>query len=189
MGIGNGRQMKKNTLFAIFLWGLGTCALQAMDNAAFERLPADKYEDMLREGGLAYDHKDYARAFELTRRTACAGDKTSQAMLGRMYLLGQGVTRDDFTGYAWIKLAAEFKFADYTSLARKLEQAIAPAQRAQANARADALRKLYGIASTNISCRGASPHGVYIIDAVVCTPSSDGGGQVLMHRCVDLADK
>jgi TPR repeat protein len=113
--------MKKTTFSAIVLWALSTCAAHAMDNAVFERVPADKYEDMLRDGGLAYDHKDYARAFELTRRTACAGDKTSQAIVGRMYLLGQGVTRDDFTGYAWIKLAAEFKFSEFTSLAHKLE--------------------------------------------------------------------
>lgn len=156
-----------------------------MDNAVFERVPAGRYEDMLHDGGLAYDHKDYARAFELTRRTACAGDKTSQAIVGRMYLLGQGVPRDDFTGYAWIKLAAEFKFAEFTSLAHKLEQAIAPAQRAQANARADELRKQYGIAATNMSCRGASPHGVYLIDAVVCKPLSDGGGMVHLHRCME----
>jgi TPR repeat protein len=181
--------MSKYTLSAIVLWVFGICAAQAMDNAVFERVPADKYEDMLRDGGLAYEHKDYPRAFELTRRTACAGDKTSQELLGRMYLLGQGVARDDFTGYAWIKLAAEFKFAEFTALARKLEQAIAPEQRAQANARADALRKQYGIAATNVNCRGESPHGVYIIDAVVCKPASDGGAQVLLHRCIDTPDK
>ncbi|MDR3388850.1 MAG: hypothetical protein P4L92_17525 [Rudaea sp.] len=180
--------MNKYTFPAIVLWAMGIGAAHAVDNAVFERVAADKYEDMLRNGGVAYDHKDYPRAFELTRRTACAGDKTSQALLGRMYLLGQGVARDDFTGYAWIKLAAEFKFAEFTSLARKLEEAIAPAQRAQANARADALRKQYGMAATNINCRGASPHGVYIIDAVVCKPSSDGGGTVLMHRCVGIPE-
>jgi hypothetical protein len=177
--------MKKTLFSAIAFWMLGTCPVHAMDEANFERMPVDVYADMLREGGVAYDHKDYPRAFELTRRTACAGDKTSQAILGRMYLLGQGVTRDDFTGYAWIKLAAEFKFATYTSLARKLEGALTPEQRAPANARFDELRKLYGTAATNISCHGESPHGAYIIDAVVCKPESDGGRLVLMRRCVD----
>src|SRR5512141_2140873 len=105
------------------LWIMGflavTAAASAADNAAFERVPAAKYADMLREGGLAYDHKDYAHAFELNMRTACAGEKTSQAIIARMYLLGQGVARDDFAGYAWIKLAAEVKFGDFTSLSRK----------------------------------------------------------------------
>lgn len=178
--------MNKSTLWIMGLLAFSAVA-SAADNAAFERVSAGKYQDMLREGGLAYDHKDYARAFELNRRTACAGDKTSQAILARMYLLGQGVARDDFTGYAWIKLAAEFKFGDYTALAGKIEAAFTPAQRTQADARAAELRKNYGIAATNISCRGESRHGVYLIDSVVCTPQSDGGGMLLLRRCVDDA--
>jgi len=180
-------KMKKAALWIMGLLAVATAA--AADNTAFERVPADKYEDMLREGGLAYDHKDYAHAFELNKRTACAGDKTSQAILGRMYLLGQGVARDDFTGYAWIKLAAEFKFGDYTSLARKIEAALTPMQRTRADARAAELHKNYGLAATNVSCRGESRHGAYLIDAVVCTPQSDGGGMLHLHRCVDDASK
>ena len=41
-----------------------------------------------------------------------------------MYLLSQAPTADDLTGYAWIKLSAEFSFAEFTSLARKLEAAL-----------------------------------------------------------------
>jgi hypothetical protein len=180
--------MKKSALWIMgFL--AGASAVTAMDNAVFERISADKYADMLREGGLAYDHKDYARAFALNKRTACAGDKTSQAIIARMYLLGQGVTRDDFTGYAWIKLAAEIKFGDFTSLSKKIEAALTPAQRVQADAKAAELRKNYGLAATNISCRAESRHGAYLIDSVVCTPQSDGGGMVALRRCVDDAVK
>jgi hypothetical protein len=102
-----------------------------------------------------------------------------------MYLLGQGLARDDFTGYAWIKLAAEIKFGDFTSLARKIEAVLTPAQRVQADAKAAELRKNYGLAATNISCRTESGHGAYLIDSVVCTPQSDGGGMVLLRRCMD----
>ena len=45
-------------------WTLGVAATHAADNVIFERVLADKYADMLRDGGFAYDHKDYAHAFE-----------------------------------------------------------------------------------------------------------------------------
>lgn len=164
---------------------LASTAARAADDVAFERMQSDAYKSMLRNATAAYDRKDFARAFELNHRAACAGDKTSQAILGRMYLLGQGTAKDDITGYAWIKLAAEFNFGDFTSLARKLEEAMTPEQRAQGTARADALRKDYGLSATNMSCRGESVHGVYLIDGVGCTPPSAGGGAVLVHRCLD----
>jgi TPR repeat protein len=157
---------------------------RAADDAAFDLVLPDRYNAMLRDGGRAYDRKDYAQAFELNRRTACAGDKTSQAIVGRMYVLGQGTPRDELTGYGWIKLAAEFGFAEYTSLAHKLEGAMTPERRAQASARAEAMHKNYGLVATGMSCHGESRHGVYIIDAVVCTPPSDGG-MVRLHRCLD----
>jgi hypothetical protein len=181
--------MKKTIFPGCVLWVASICAAHATDTTVFERVPADKYADMLREGGIAYDHKDYARAFELNKRTACAGEKTSQAIIARMYLLGQGVARDDFAGYAWITLAAEIKFGDFTSLSRKIEAALKPAQLAQAQTAAVELRKKYGLAATNMSCRGESRHGAYLIDSVVCTPQSDGGGMVLLRRCVDDAAK
>jgi hypothetical protein len=179
--------MKKSMFAAIVVCAFAGAAAHAADNAVFERMPADKYADMLREGGTAYDHKDYARAFELNKRTACAGDKTSQAIVARMYLLGQGVARDDFAGYAWITIAAEVKFGDFTSLSRKIEAALKPPQLAQAQAAAAELRKYYGLAATNMSCRAESRHGAYIIDSVACAPQSDGGGMVLLRRCVDDA--
>ncbi len=179
----------KNAALWIFLGAAATTAAAgAADDAAFERMQSDQYQAMLRDATTAYDRKDYARAFELNRRAACAGDKTSQAILGRMYVLGQGTARDDIEGYAWVKLAAEFNYADFTSLARKLEDAMTPQQRQLGAARADELRRNYGIAATNMSCRAEPAHGVYIIGGVGCTPAGAGGGTVLLHRCVEKGD-
>lgn len=175
------------------LWIFGLAAVSAgawaLDTEQFERMQSDAYFDSLREATAAYDRKDYDRAFALNHRAACAGDKTSQAIVGRMYLLGQGTPRNDLTGYAWIKLAAEFNFADFTSLARKLEGALSPDMREKGNALADSLRKLYGLAATNMSCHGVSRHGVYLIDSVVCTPGSGGGGELEVRRCADETAK
>jgi hypothetical protein len=171
--------------FALVL-GIGAAAV-APGSVVFDRVQSSVYTEMLHQANLAFDRKDYARAFELNRRAACAGDKTSQAILGQMYLHGQGAPRDDITGYAWIRLAADFGFPNFTSLARKLEAALSPEQRAQGNARADALRASYGPAVTNMSCHAESRHGAIVIDSVVCSPDSAGGGEVLLRRCIDEA--
>ena len=159
----------------------------AIATVAFDHVPSGQYNDMQREATSAYDRKDYERAFALNRRTACAGDRTSQAILGRMYLLGQGTAKDEITGYAWIRFAADFSFGDFTSLARKLEAAMTPAQLTAGKAKLEALRANYGPAVTNMSCHGESRRGAYLIDSVVCTPEAAGGGDVLLRRCEDAA--
>ena len=173
------------------LWIIGLAAIAANacagDEAQFERVQYDAWYNSLRDAALAYDRKDYPNAFALYRHAACAGDKTSQSILGRMYLLGQAPTADDLTGYAWIKLSAEFSFAEFTSLARKLEAALTPEIRQQGNARADALRKLYGLGATNMSCHGEASRGGYVIDSVLCTPQNAGGGEFQLRRCVEDA--
>src|SRR4029453_12545492 len=133
---------------ALWIFGLGARApnARAADGGVqFEYVQYDAWYNSLRDAAVAYEHKDYQQAFALSRQAACAGDKTTKAVLGRMYLRGQTPTRDDLTGYAWIKLSAEFGFADFTSLARKLEAALTPEIREKGNARADALRRLYGL--------------------------------------------
>ena len=175
------------TKFSLWTIVLVTCAGAAFakDDALFEEVQSGAYSDMLSQATVAYDKHDYDRAFALNRRTACGGDKTSQAIVGRMYVLGQGTPRDEITGYAWIKLAAEFSYADYTSLARKLEAAMTPEQRTRATARADAMRRNYGLAATGMSCHAESRRGAYLLDSVVCTPESAGGGRLELRRCVD----
>ncbi len=176
--------MKNHAMWLLVLTAFAGVA-PAADDAVFEQVQPGAYTDMLRDASTAYDKKEYDQAFALNRRTACGGDKTSQAILGRMYVLGQGTQRDEIAGYAWIKLAAEFSYADYTSLARKLEGAMTPEQRSQANARAESLRKLYGLAATGMSCHAESRRGAYLLDSVVCTPQSAGGGRLELRRCVD----
>lgn len=177
--------------YALWIFVLIPCAGAAFaaNDALFEQVQPGVYADILRDANTAYDKQDFDRAFALNRRAACGGDKTSQAILGRMYVLGQGTPRDEITGYAWIKLAAEFSYAEYTSLARKLEAAMDPDQRVRANAQADALRKNYGLAATGMSCRAESRRSAYLLDSVVCTPQSTGGGRLELHRCIDEAAK
>ena len=158
-----------------------TTALAA--SADFERVFPSDYRDMLFRAKNAYDGKRYDEAFHLFQKTACAGDKESQSAVGRMYLLGQGVTRDDFAGYAWLKVAAEVRFRGYQMIVQKLEQAMTPQQRAIADPEAAKLIDLYGLRATNMSCDAAASRRGHVIDSVICTPQRDGP-QLLLRQCV-----
>ena len=164
------------------------CAAQAgtADSGTFERVYPTEYRDMLRDAARAYGGKRYDDAFRQFQRAACAGDKQSQSALGRMYLLGQGVERNDLTGYAWLKVAAEVVFPGYQEVARRLEEAMTAEQRRIAGAQAKTLIDEYGIAATGMSCNKSASMGGHISDQIVCTPRQEGN-RLLLKRCVDAA--
>lgn len=162
---------------------MATAASAAGAGADFERVTPEGYGDMLLAASKAYDGKRYEEAFQAFQRTACAGDKQSQSAIGRMYLLGQGVTRNDITGYAWLKAAAEVRFPGYQTITHQLEEAMTPEQRRIADPKAEKLIGLYGLRATNMSCRTAASRHGHIIDSIVCTPERDGP-TLLVKQCV-----
>lgn len=164
---------------------VGAFAASAAD-ADFERMLRGEYASMLFNAKKAYEGKRYEEAFKTLQRTACAGDKESQSAIGRMYLLGQGVARNDLTGYAWLKVAAETKMRGYQSIVDTLRQAMTPAQRQVADEQAATLIDQYGLRTTNMSCSLGSSRGGLIKDTVTCVPRSEGA-QVLLKRCVATA--
>ena len=161
-------------------------AAAAADDAGFERVFPSVYNDLLFNSKTTYQAQKYDEAFPLMKKAACTGDKESQWMLGHMYLLGQGVARDDFTGYAWIKVASEFNSAEYRGTAEKIEKAIDPKQLPAVETEAHKFVDEYSIRATHMSCnRAASQHG-HIMDRIVCTPRYDGQ-LALLRQCVDDA--
>ena len=177
--------MKESVAFLLFV--MFCASVFAVAKPGFDRITAAEYKQNLHAGIHAYNRHDYARAFPLLKRAACAGDKTSQALVGQMFILGQGTHKDDLIGYAWIKTAAEFHFTDFTRLARRLQGALSPPRRALADELAQRFRADYGMRATQMGCRGESRHGAYMIDTVVCTPTDAGGPYVWVHRCIESA--
>jgi TPR repeat protein len=55
----------------------------------------------------AYNRKDYATALQLLRPLAQQGDPRAPAVLGLMYMRGQGVQHDDLEAVDWFRKAAE----------------------------------------------------------------------------------
>ncbi|HEY0229604.1 MAG TPA: hypothetical protein VGC55_00010 [Dokdonella sp.] len=174
--------MKCFVFFVVALWAADGWARTSSES--FERVFPQEYTQMLRNAKIAYEHERYDEAFRLFQRTACAGDKESQSALGRMYLLGQGVTRDDLVGYAWLKVAAEILFPGYQKIVHQLEDAMTPQQRSIADVEANQRIALYGIAATNMSCGKTASRRGHIVDQIECTPERDGA-RFLLRRCAD----
>jgi len=59
------------------------------------------------QGREAYDRQDYAKALEILRPLAEAGNADAQNILGRMYALGQGVPKDVDEAIKWIILSSK----------------------------------------------------------------------------------
>ncbi len=176
----------------ILLAFLAICATWAVAGGAqYDRVLRIHYRDMLLNAAKAYERKDFDDAFKLIRRDACAGDKGSQAALGKMYLLGQGVQRNDLIGYAWLKTAGEYQFMGTRSVTRKLHEAMTPKQRQIADSKADELLRLYGMQATGVSCNRGSSQGGNIKDMVVCQPRSTGSiadsSRLELRRCEHTA--
>jgi hypothetical protein len=157
-------------------------AAQALDD--FDQLSPDTYSEVLDKASDAYVKKRYDEAFPLVKQAACAGDKTSQWTLGQMYLLGQGVQRDDATGYSWLSTAAEFRPSPFSTALAKIEQSIDPKQLSELKSHGDALVDKYGLGATRMSCRQSASRGGHILDHVTCEPERVGR-TVLIHRCLD----
>lgn len=177
--------MKTLKLCCVML--LAHASAWATDMQRFDRISSSSYSRSLNDGFRVYNRKQYSRAFGLVERAACAGDKTSQALLGRMYILGQGTAKNGVKGYAWIRTAAEFRFPQFTSLAAKLEDALSPSQRTAGNALAHEYRQRYGLVVTHMDCQGEARHGAKLIDSVVCSPKYAGGADVWVRRCDEVA--
>jgi TPR repeat protein len=170
----------------IFLIGLAADAVGASDQAEFDRVFPSIYGDLLFDSKTAYQSKRYDEAFPLMKKAACTGDKESQWMLGHMYLLGQGVERDDLVGYSWLKVAAEFQSSEYRATVKKIEDSIDSKQLPAAKAEAQKYIDDYGLRATHMSCnRSASQHG-HIMDLITCVPRYDGQ-LAMLRQCVVAA--
>jgi TPR repeat protein len=64
---------------------------------------AGSYDDAM----TAYDNGDYATALKLLRPMAERGDTNAQYSIGRMYVKGQGVPKDDAEAVKWFRKANE----------------------------------------------------------------------------------
>ena len=176
--------MKSIVCSALFLAAGLAGAAHAGEYGDFDTTSDFAYGEMTVEAARAYGNARYEEAFHKFQRLACAGDKASQAMVGRMYLAGEGAPRNDLQGYLWLKLAAEFNQASYRATVKRIESVLTPEQLKAWTAQADTLRGLYGLRATNMSCNqhASATFSSNVKDTVFCTPKREGN-VVLLKRC------
>lgn len=97
-----------------------------------------------REGLYAFHEKRYVEALAMFRRAASYADKASMAMLAEMYWKGLGVARDRPIGYAWMDLAAERMYPNFTILRERYWRELDKAEQDAAIQRGQALLAEYG---------------------------------------------
>jgi len=97
-----------------------------------------------REGLHAFHHGRHEEARAHFLRAARYADKASMAMLAEMHWKGLGATADRPIGYAWMDLAAERLYPDFTLLRERYWRELAPSEREDAIARGQALLAEYG---------------------------------------------
>lgn len=96
-----------------------------------------KVEDLYLRG-------DFERAhFIYLNELAPIGDKYAQYMAGYMYLMGQGVTKDEVLASAWYRLAAERRSPEFVAVRDKLWASLDEEQRARSDRLYIDLRRQY----------------------------------------------
>ena len=151
----------------------------------FEKIQYRDWRIRLKDGFLAYQNKQYDRAFEILRKNACAGDKQSQFNLGGLYLYGDGVQPDALKAYAWMRSAAETGDLEFRGAADKLAAQIPPVHRDAAEALVGSTIARYGIKATNMSCTQAPPLGSHMVRLECRAPVDVRTGYVDVKVCED----
>jgi hypothetical protein len=160
----------------------------AFESGDFEPVVRFSYDQMTHDAQIGYSSQDFNESFSKFHRLACAGDKPAQYAIGRMYLLAQGVSRDDSAGYAWLKVAAEYHFPLYQAAVTQIEDKLSLEQKLSLSRGAEEAIRLYGFRATNNSCRMTSSTSATsnVKDVVVCNPQRQKQ-DYLLRRCVDAA--
>jgi TonB family protein len=97
----------------------------------------------LYEAAQAYDKQDHETAFRLYRELAELGQVYAQEHVASMYVDGEGVKRDNVSGYAWASIALENGGADaevMRSIIKQLDPYMTPNNRK----RVDDIRAQFG---------------------------------------------
>ncbi len=97
-----------------------------------------------REGLHAYANGRYDEAMDHFLRAARYADKPAQAMIAEMYWKGIGVPQDRALGYAWMDLAAERFYSNFTIMREQYWQSLDAAMQQAAIERGQPLLAEYG---------------------------------------------
>src|SRR5690242_11034200 len=114
--------------------------------AAMDRTSTWGHPDLAAEfsGMHHYQAGRYPEAMADFKEAARYADKLSQLSIGLMYLNGQGVRKDPVAAFAWVAIAAERKYPQFTATRDGIWATLDASQREQAKALVEQLYGQYG---------------------------------------------
>jgi len=134
-----GNAVAQHNLGNMYLNGQGVPKDEQQAVVWFRKAAEQRYEKSQYNLGNMYLKgtgvpKDYQQAVVWFRQAAEQGDARAQNHLGAMYYNGHGVPKDDQSAYFWLLLSSAQGDQDAVKNRDIVEQALSPAQRAEAQA-------------------------------------------------------
>lgn len=114
-GMNSFRVINSIGLILLFCLGVGACA-ESLPSASLDTEVSTAFSnDETEEGVLAFEEGDYELAYRKLKAKADQGVAMAQNILGRMYLQGQGVSKDPDNALALFRKAANQGLANAQS--------------------------------------------------------------------------
>ncbi len=124
--------------------------------ALYDASQLDNIYENERSGLRMYESGEHRKAFVLLRKTAAQGMKTSQYILGFMFMKGEGVDKNMLFGLAWLGLATEAENEEWQKTYDGLYGALSTAQKSMLDDKIEEYRKKFGATAQGVTCaRGA----------------------------------
>ncbi len=124
-----------------------------------ELLELDTYTEQISEGLKLYQEADYQAALAKLELSAMQGDKTSQYIVGTMYLNGQGTNQDLLKSYAWLTVANEQKSQNWKKPLKMLNSKLPTDFLQQASFEANKYVEQFGVKTQQLKCRNTRTLG------------------------------
>ncbi|RUL64178.1 sel1 repeat family protein [Dyella dinghuensis] len=114
--------------------------------ATMDKTYTQGHPDLFNEfaGMRRYEAGDYSGAMKDFLQAAYYADKPSQLSIGLMYLRGQGIEKDPVKAYAWVSVAAERQYPQFTATQNQVWADLDSQQRKEAKVMQQTIAAQYG---------------------------------------------
>ena len=138
--------------------------------ALYDATQLDNIYENERAGLQMYESGEYEKAFAMLKKTAAQGMKSSQYVLGFMFMKGQGIDKNLLFGLAWMGLATEAKNDEWQQTFDRFYNTLNAAQQSMLDDKIEEYRKKFGASAQGITCAKAAAVGSRRQD-IICRKS------------------
>lgn len=138
---------------------LVTASVSSYATSNEDVLDIDTYNKHISDAMELYQASDYDAALPLIEVSAMRGDKTSQYVLGTMYLNGQGTEQDLIKSYSWLTVANEQKSPHWKKPLEMLDEKLPADFLDLAKTEAEKYVEQFGVKTQQLKCRNIKTLG------------------------------